>query len=166
MISFRFNEIPKGFSEEKLSVNAEKLGVEETNIKKIDVHLRFNKQDENLRIECHMVASATFICDRSLDSFDTKLESDYEVVFQQNVEDEREDLSGALRELDPSQNVVDITREIRDTVLLSIPPKKLHPRYYKDGKITDFKATFGQESKEHDPRWDALTKLKQEIQKN
>ncbi len=166
MISFRLNEIPNGLSEEDLSVSAEEMNVDQTGITKVRLHLRFNKQDEHLRIECSMVAEATFTCDRSLDSFNTELNSKYEVVFQNNVTDEREDLSGALKRLDPAQNVIDITKELRDTVLLSVPVKKLHPRYYEDGKITEFEASFGEREKEHDPRWDELKKLKQNIQKN
>ncbi len=166
MISFRFNEIPKGFSEENLSVGAEEIGIERSDIGRILLRLEFNKEDQNLRIKCHIKAEATFICDRSLEPFDTRLYSDYELVFQQNVKDEKEELSGALRRLDPSHNVIDITRELRDTVLLSIPIKKLHPGYYRDGSETGFEASFGNNAEQHDPRWDALTKLKQKIQKN
>lgn len=166
MISFRLNEIPKGLSEEDLLVKAGDLEIEQSGIKRVRLHLKFNKQDENLRIECRIVAEATFQCDRSLDFFDTELNSSYELVFQYHVNEEREDWSGALRRLDPSQNVIDITRELRDTILLSIPIKKLHPRYFVDGKVTDFEASFGNNEKEHDPRWDDLKKLKHKIQKN
>lgn len=166
MVSFRLNEIPDGVSEEKLSLDAEELDIELSDIKRVTLQLKFNKQNDSLRIECHITAEVTFTCDRSLDLFHTELYSDYEVVFQSNAENEKEELSGTLRRLDSSQNVIDITKELRDTVLLSVPIKKLHPRYYKDGDVTDFNATYGEAEKEHDPRWDELAKLKQNIQKN
>ncbi len=166
MVSFRFNEIPRGVSEELLELQADSLGIEHSGIKRVDIQLRFNRQDESLRIQCRLTAEATLICDRSLDEYATRLESNYEVVFQLNAEDEREELSGTFRRLEPSQNVIDITRELRDTLLLSIPIKKLHPRYIKDGKITEFEASFGKKEDDHDPRWDALVELKQKIQKN
>ena len=168
MVSFRYNEIPKGLSDELLEIEADELGVEGTGITRVRIQLRFNKQDDNLRIQCRLGAIASFICDRSLDRYETMLESTYEVVFQHDVQDEREELSGTLRKLNPSQNVIDITRELRDTALLSIPVKKLHPRYIKDGEVTEFEASFGDKEKEsgHDPRWDALTELKQRIKKN
>ena len=168
MISFRYNEIPKGVSDEQLEVEAEALGVEDSGINRVRIQLKFNKQDDNLRIQCQLNAFATLTCDRSLDRYETMLESTYEVVFQHDVQDEREELSGTLRKLDPSRNVIDITRELRDTILLSIPVKKLHPRYIEDGEITEFEASFGDKEKEsgHDPRWDALTELKQKFQKN
>ncbi len=167
MVSFRFNEIPKGFSEEHVSLEAEALGIEQSEIKRVNLQLKFYKQDDNLRIQCQLKADAILTCDRSLDTFHSKLESSYEVVFQRNVEDEREELSGTLKRLVHSQNIIDITRELRDTVLLSIPAKKLHPRYIKDGEITEFEASFGNKhDDDHDPRWDALTELKQKFQKN
>jgi uncharacterized metal-binding protein YceD (DUF177 family) len=166
MVSFRLNEIPEGLSDEILDTEAEELGIEESEISRVRIRLIFNKQDNNLRVQCQLSAAARLICDRSLDPYETVLESSYEVVFQTDVQDELEELSGTLRKLDPSQNVIDITRELRDTVLLSIPVKKLHPRYIKDGEITEFEASFGDKGPEHDPRWDALTELKQRIQKN
>ncbi|MDG5766409.1 DUF177 domain-containing protein [Balneolales bacterium ANBcel1] len=166
MISFRLNEIPKGISQEHMTVSAEELDIDLSEIRTINLALRFHKRDEHLRIECEITAEAEFVCDRSLDTFSTELKSTYEVVFQTDAQDEREDLSGAFRRLDPAQNVVDITRELRDSLLLSVPAKKLHPRYYRDGEVTDFKVRFGEEDKEHDPRWDKLKKLKQNIPKN
>lgn len=168
MVSFRFNEIPKGVSHDQLMLEAEDLDIEDSAISRIRLSMRFNKQDDNLRIECHVVTEAVFTCDRSLEVFQTELEGTYEVVFQLNVEDEKEELSGTLRRLDPAQNQIDISREVRDTVLLSIPIKKLHPRYLQKGEITGFEASYGSEpdSEDHDPRWDALAKLKQKIQKN
>lgn len=168
MVSFRFNEIPKGVSDEQLILEAEDLDIEDSAISRVKLSLRFYKQDDNLRIQCHLISEARFVCDRSLDNFETELESNYEVVFQLNAEEEKEELSGTLRRLDPAQNEIDITREVRDTVLLSIPIKKLHPRYIKKGEVTGFEASYGSadESDDHDPRWDALAKLKQQIQKN
>ncbi len=168
MVSFRFNEIPKGISQEVLDLQAEELGIEDSGITRLRASLTFNKQDDSLRIQCEIAADAALICDRSLDSFETELESAYEVVFQLGAEEELEELSGTLRKLNPSQNTIDITRELRDTVLLSIPVKKIHPRYVKDGDITEFEASFGDNDNDarHDPRWDALTELKQRIEKN
>jgi uncharacterized metal-binding protein YceD (DUF177 family) len=159
---------PKGLSEELLDLEAEELAVEDSGITRVRVRLTFNKQDENLRIQCAIGADAVLTCDRSLDKFETVLESSYEVVFQLGAQEEQEELSGTLRRLDPSQNTIDITQELRDTVLLSIPVKKLHPRYVRDGETTEFEASFGDKEIEerHDPRWDALTELKQRIEKN
>ncbi len=168
MVTFRFNEIPLGLSEEHLELKAESLGIEQPFIHKVWVKFRFNKQEDSLRIQCQLSTEATLTCDRSLDEYHTILESNYEVIFQLNAEDEREEMSGTLRRLEPSQNVIDITKELHDTVLLGIPVKKLHPRYIKkDGEISEFEASFFEKKEDdHDPRWDALTELKQKIQKN
>ena len=166
MVSFRFNEIPSGVSEEQIILDADSLGIEMPEITAIILNLRFNKENERLRIECQLATDITLTCDRSLDPFKTMLNSTYEVIFQKNVENEREDISGSFRRLEMSSNTIDITSELRDTVLLSIPVKKIHPRYFQDGKLTDFEASFGEYDNEHDPRWDALEKLRSKINNN
>lgn len=169
MISFRLNELPAGVSEETLSVDASDLDLEDTEITRVNIVLRFNKQEENIRIGCRISAHARLTCDRSLEVYEDKLESRYEVVYQSKVTEEREDLSAILKVLEPSKNVMDITREIRDSVLLSIPVKKLHPRFYSDGAITDFFVRYGSDDEnkqDNDPRWDALKRIKQKMQNN
>ncbi len=166
MVTFRFNEIPRGLSEEQLELKADSLGIEHPGIHQVHAKFRFNKQEDSLRIQCQLATVATLTCDRSLEEYKTTLESNYEVVFQLNAAVEREELSGTLRRLESFQNVINITKELHDTVLLSIPVKKLHPRYIKDGKITEFEASFGKKEDDHDPRWDALAELKQKFQKN
>lgn len=166
MVSFRFNEIPPGVSEEQITLDADSLGIQMPGISSITLDLRFNKADERLRIQCLLTTDITLSCDRSLDSFNANIKSTYEVIFQKNVEKEQEGLSGSLRRLEISSNTIDITSELRDTVLLSIPVKKIHPRYFQDGKLNDFEAFYGEVSNEHDPRWDALEKLRSKFNNN
>lgn len=166
MISFRLNEIPEGVSDENLLVGADDLDMDFPGIEQVQLHLRFHKREDNVRIECNISAQARLVCDRSLDTFPMDLKAEYEVVFQTKAEEEREDLAGALKRMDPSQNILDITRELRDSLLLSVPVKKLHPRYYEGGNITEFEASYGDSEKEIDPRWNELKKLKQNIPKN
>lgn len=166
MVSFRFNEIPEGSSKEELNLQPEELEIEKSAVTRVTLYLNFFKKEDTLKIECLIGLTGTFQCDRSLDLFKMKWNSNYEVLFQTNIKEEREDYSGTVRRLDPSQNVIDITAELRDTILLSIPVKKLHPRYYKKGEITDFTASFGTDNKKIDPRWSELMKLKHNNSKN
>jgi uncharacterized protein len=61
-----------------------------------------------------------------------------------------------------------ITDELRDSILLEIPIKKLHPRFYDEhGEPLPFTKQFGtSDVPEEDPRWDALKNLKDKINKN
>ena len=164
MISFRLSDIPEGTSEQVQNVSPEKLNIEQSDLTLVKLHFRFNKQHNGLQIHCDAVAFARFQCDRSLEFYETKLSSHYEMVFQQNIDEEREDVTGSLRRIKPSQNVIDVTGELRDTVLLSIPVKKLHPRFIKDGVISGFEARFGVDSEQTDPRWEKLSKLRQQFE--
>lgn len=162
MISFRLSDIPEGTSEQVQHVSPEEMGIEQSDLTSVKLHFRFNKQHSGLQISCDVIAFARFQCDRSLEYFETELSSEYEMVFQHKIDEEREDVTGSLRRLKPSQNVIDVTSELRDTVLLSIPVKKLHPRFLKDGVVSGFEARFGDDSGQTDPRWEKLSKLRQQ----
>jgi uncharacterized metal-binding protein YceD (DUF177 family) len=95
----------------------------------------------------------------------------YEVVFKVDVREETEDEKSAVRRFDFDSNMISIREEVRDTILLSLPRKKLHPRFLdEDGNPTDFETkSFGpdksgsdeQEDDElADPRWKKLKQLK------
>ena len=80
-------------------------------------------------------------CDRSLDYFLKPVDADYEIVFKVDVKEETEDENGAVRRFNFSSNTLSIEEEVRDTILLQIPIKKLHPRFLdEEGNPKKFEA--------------------------
>jgi uncharacterized metal-binding protein YceD (DUF177 family) len=106
-------------------------------------------------------------CDRSLETYIQPIETDYEVVFKVDVKEEKEDENGAVRRFNFSSNSLSIEDEVRDTIFLQIPIKKLHPKFLDDdGNPKDFETkSFGETDEDEDneladPRWQKLKELK------
>src|SRR5699024_479916 len=107
-------------------------------------------------------------CDRSLKSFEHAIDTAYSVIFKADVQKETEDEKGAIRKFNLSNNTLSIEKEVRDSVLLRVPIKKIHPDYRdEEGNIKEFEEkSFGKppedEEQTIDPRWRKLKKIKAE----
>jgi uncharacterized protein len=103
-------------------------------------------------------ALAKLICDRTLAPFTQKVSGDYSVLFAKRPI-EQADTDEAIRPLDPTTRDLDLTDEIRDTLLLSVPLRKVAP----DARNAELVLSYGTKDESGtaiDPRWEALRKLK------
>lgn len=163
---FRLNEIPEGVSEQDVSVPAAELtlGVEAAG--PFRVRVGFRRSHHMVEANLHVLGGLRLVCDRSLDDFDMAVDSRYTVLFKDDSVDEVEDDQTAIRRLNVSGNEIDLRRDVRDTILLNIPIRKLHPRFLDDeGNERPFESPYLGEPAP-DPRWDALNVLKSTIAKN
>ena len=81
--------------------------------------------------------------------------------------EESADENGAIRNIDGASQQIDIEQDVLDTLLVSLPAKKLHPRFLdEDGNPVELlNQQFGEADEEQtgetiDPRWEALKELK------
>ncbi|MDX1672004.1 MAG: DUF177 domain-containing protein [Balneolaceae bacterium] len=164
-LEFKITEIPEGQSRRELMLEAEDLDIDEHAFEGGRINLEFYRTQFFIRVGFTLDVEVELICDRSLDSFSYPVETDYEVVFKVDVEEETENENGAVRRFNFDTNTISIEEEVRDTILLEIPIKKLHPKFLDEqGKPKQFKEeTFGDlpdEQEGIDPRWEKLKKLK------
>ena len=111
--------------------------------------------DFNLDLEVELV------CDRSLDTFSYPIKKKEELIVKFGVENE--ELSEDLVVIADNVQLFDVAPYIQEYIGLSIPMKKLHPRY--DGQESPtliYQSEVNEEESEDviDPRWEALKKLK------
>ncbi|MGF1669970.1 MAG: DUF177 domain-containing protein [Balneolaceae bacterium] len=112
-----------------------------------------------------MKAELEMICDRSLEPFIKQISGSYKILFNVDVKDIIIDEKSAVKPI-PESLILNIDEEVRDTIMLNIPVKKIHPKYLdKNGFIKDFETKqFGDVSEsgedQIDPRWEKLKKLK------
>ena len=163
-MKFRISEIPEGHSERTLELNNSTLPFDNLSHKNGSINITFEKRHGLIRVFYKLTTTLELTCDRSLDAFEHLVKADYEVVFKSGIE-ESEDEKGAIRALNISGNNISIENEVRDSILLSIPVKKIHPRFIdKNGKISEFSATYSDTDETSDDiadeRWLALKKLK------
>lgn len=165
---FHIVEIPEGQSRRELRLEEDDLDLSPYYFKGGDIELEFYRTLHFIRVNFDVHADVELQCDRSLEMFNYPVDSEYEVVFKVDVEEETEDENGAVRRFDFSSNTFSIEEEVRDTIVLNIPMQKLHPRFLdEEGKPKDFQTkTFGETDEDEennddiDPRWNDLRKLK------
>ena len=163
MIEFKVSDIPLGESEETLSLKKGELDLGSYEFAGGELDLRFDREEDTIRIFFTIKTELTLICDRSLEPFPFDVDEDYEVIYRLDGEEYSDDVEVTVKPLASHDNVIQIDQEVRDTILLAIPAKKLHPRYLdENGEPTDFQATYGEET--IDPRWEPLKSLKKNSQ--
>ena len=101
------------------------------------------------------------ICDRSLDTFRFPIKKKEELIVK--FGETNEELSEDLVVIADNVQLFDVAPYIQEYIGLSIPMKKLHPRY--DGQDTPpliYQSEADEEGSGEviDPRWEALKKLK------
>ena len=165
MFEFKITDIPEGESHLSFDFDSKHLDLELYPLKKGSINLEFRKNEHYIKVNFSVESVIELICDRSLDAFDQNIISSYSVTFNAEAEDERIDEDQAIRNIDFITNSVNIEQDIRDTILLNIPIKKIHPRFLDEtGNPKDFiSEAFGKSENDEDaidPRWEALKKLK------
>tara|TARA_R110000868_G_scaffold37111_9_gene131485 strand:- start:20247 stop:20753 length:507 start_codon:yes stop_codon:yes gene_type:complete len=167
MFKFKIFEIPEGKSERKLQLKAGVLNLDEVKLKSGTIDIEFNRTLHFIQTKLTFDVIVELICDRSLDTFDFEVNQNYEILFKQEKIEESADENGSIRNIDIASQQIDIEQDVLDTILVSLPAKKLHPRFLdEDGNPIEFQTQqFGesdndQEGENIDPRWDALKDLK------
>ncbi len=177
MLEFRIVEIPEEHSSRVETLEADALDLSPYEFRGGVLSLEFYRTLHFIKVQFHIETEVQLVCDRSLETYLQPVDAEYEVVFKVDVHEETEDEKSAVRRFDFDSNTISIREEVRDTILLSIPRKKLHPRFLDDeGNPTDFETrTFGPENPEEkgqqedelaDPRWKKLKQLKNNRKEN
>ena len=167
MFKFKIFEIPEGKSERTLELESRDLDLGEVVFKGGTIHLDFDRALHFIRVKLQFDVTVELVCDRSLDVFEFPVKQDYEILFKSEKVEESADENGAIRNIDVASKQIDIEQDVLDTILVSVPAKKLHPRFLdEDGNPAELlNQKFGEIEDDDaeqtiDPRWEALKELK------
>lgn len=165
-LEFNITEIPEERSERTLQLDEQDIDIGDETFKGGVIDIVFYRTLHFIRVNYSVDAEVELVCDRSLEPFRHAIRSDYEVIFKVDVHEETEDENGAVRRFNFNSNTLSIEQEVRDTILLNIPIKKLHPKFYNEYgnpegfETKSFGKPSGEESDTIDPRWAKLKALK------
>jgi len=165
MLEFKISEIPEGHSVKTVSLTGEDLDTGHFTLKDVHLDIKFYRTLHFIKVNFDMNAVVILTCDRSLDTFDFNIVQQYEVIFKaEKVEEQAGDM-GAVRNINFSTNSIDLETDVRDTILLNLPIKKLHPRFLDEcGEpkelIYEKYGSLSKDDETIDPRWEALKELK------
>jgi uncharacterized metal-binding protein YceD (DUF177 family) len=166
MLKFKIFEIPEQQSEKTLQLSSEELDLGDVTFKGGSLHIDFYRTMQFVRAQFSINAKVELICDRSLDAFDYEVQQEYEVLFKAEEVEESADENSAVRNYDHASKQIDLEQDVRDTILLNLPTKKLHPRFLDEaGNPKEvLNEQFGDipedDEEKIDPRWEKLKELK------
>jgi uncharacterized metal-binding protein YceD (DUF177 family) len=130
----------------------------------LDILIDFNKTETMLEFTVKSNGTIRLICDISGEAYDQQINGqiDFLIKFGETFNDDREDLII----LPYHSHTFNIAQQIYETVLLSIPQKRIHPDI-ESGKmktenikyIINYQDKPETENKEIDPRWAVLKKI-------
>lgn len=156
MVRIDLRTLEIGGHEFKFEPTPEELGVEPDLLTDIraDVQLHYDGANAIVTVDASAIARLT--CDRTLVNFDRPLRGHHTVLFSPN--EAGEDSKNEVRPLAASDQEIDITDIVRDSLLLAIPVRKLAP----GAEDAEIRTSFGESVEESivDPRWEALASLK------
>jgi uncharacterized metal-binding protein YceD (DUF177 family) len=166
MLKFKIFEIPEEQSEKTIKLDSEEFDLGDITFKGGSIHIDFYRTLHFVRTQFTVDAKLELICDRSLEAFDYDVHQNYEVLFKAEEVEESADENGAVRNYDHASKQIDLEQDVRDTILLNLPTKKLHPRFLdEDGNPKEvLNEQFGDipedDEEQIDPRWEKLKDLK------
>lgn len=127
---------------------------------KFDVTVKLIKSATMLQLTIFIEGSVRLICDRSLDEFD--FEMNLEEPYLYKFGDRYEVMSDDIEVVPVGISEINIAQHLFDFIALSMPMKRLHPRYERDSPLNFREDTDEKEQNintEIDPRWAALAAL-------
>jgi len=158
MVKIELKGLKDGVHIKKFEIGPESLELPEEMFKSpVAVKTILELQGDNVAIEYSATTKAKLICDRTLEPFDHDLEASQRVyAFLKDQETTREQTE--IVEVNSKYEEIDLSDNIRDTIMLAIPLRKVSP----GAEDKDIPVTFGKDPNEIDERWEALRKLKPE----
>ncbi|NND17390.1 MAG: DUF177 domain-containing protein, partial [Silicimonas sp.] len=146
----------EGRNELTITPSPESLDVDAEIFSDIRVELEIDAAKDSIIVRYSIIAEAHLVCDRTAQPFQEQVEGAHLVMFTTSTEDETSAESADTKMFADTDQYLDLTDEVRDTLVLSLPVRRIAP----GAEELDIPTTFGVEPEdEPDPRWDELRKL-------
>ena len=131
------------------------------------VHVNLEKKSTLLELDVSITGTLHVLCDRCLEYFDfpVNFKGELFVKFSQEQNDQGDP---DVLYLDPNDYQVDLAQYFYESVILSLPYRKVHPDIKKNipscnpEMLSKLNKMLVKEKKETDPRWDKLKELRKD----
>ena len=134
------------------------LGLDPDLFADLQVELRVDPSGSRVQVGVRAQATASLICDRTLDSFSQPIDGSCSVLFLAAAASdggEGADCHDEVRNFGVHDKTVDVTEVVRDTILLAVPVRKVSPA----AESIDIQTVFGGPGCGGDERWETLMSI-------
>lgn len=132
-IKINISSLNEGSQTLELLSDEKEIGLDEGILKEpLSVKLELFKTTHQLDVKAVIKGTIFLDCDRCLEKFEKQFDTTFELVLVQQTGREEEFNEDYIRTYSPHNKSVDITNDIKESVILTIPMKKL-PEEKPDG---------------------------------
>lgn len=162
-IVIRVSGLSNGFHEYNFFAQSKSIGLDGNFQETVEIHSELEKTSRQIYLKTKIITAGQFQCDRCLDNFDQPISTSYSVCYVYNKVDGERFSTEELQVISPDTVSLDLTEDIRQMILLSIPLKLLCSEDCK-GLCSQCGANWNHRScdckqDEKDPRWQGLQDL-------
>jgi uncharacterized protein len=135
-IKINISSLNDGSQVLELKTDAKELGIDEEMLDGYaELSIELFKTVHQLDVKADISGKFRLVCDRCLEDFSRDFNSEFELVFVQQTSREEEINEDYIRTYSPHMKSVDITEDIKESIILAVPMKKL-PAEKPDGSCS------------------------------
>lgn len=162
MLTVDITSLSEGIHHFEFTPTATEVDLDPTTFEDIRVGAELQYHMDRILVKLTVKATAELTCDRTLRPYDQPVEGAYSLLFgPPSMVGQEGDEFEEVRPLTPSDREIDLTDVVRDTVLLSLPQRRVAPGAEDQEIDREFGAPDDEEDEgDIDPRWSELRKLR------
>jgi len=162
MLTVDISSLSPGIHHRAFAPSATEVELDPTTFEDVEVEAELQYHRDRILVKLSASATAHLTCDRTLEPYEQPVEGHYGLLFgpPEMVGQEGDEFE-EVRPLTPSDQEIDLTDVVRDTLLLALPQRRVAPGAEEEPIDREFGAPAEGEREEDvvDPRWDELRKL-------
>ncbi len=124
MIKIKHSNYDEGIHDLNIEAKPESLEIDDTFVDVLKLKIRMDKSHSQIVLDCNLNATAKLGCDRCGEEFTRNYESDFQLIYMFGPENTNDD-SLNVYYLTPETDTINITEDVKDYALLSVPMKRL-----------------------------------------
>jgi uncharacterized protein len=124
-VKINISNLSQGTHDYELSKSATDLGLAENFLGDVTARVMLEKSSRQIFLRAHIAADAVFHCDRCLEEFRKEVAPTLQTLYVWNAADRPGNEDEEVRVLTSDTNMIDISTDARESVLLAIPLKLL-----------------------------------------
>ena len=124
-VKIRISGLSNGLHEHRFVHESSAIGLSENFLKPVEIDVQIDKTANQVYLKSEIRTSGSFQCDRCLDEFEQPISTSYQVFYVYNDVDGGKVSHDEIQIIRPDTVYLNLTEDIRQTVLLAVPLKLL-----------------------------------------
>lgn len=161
MLTIDITSLSSGIHHLEFTPSADEVGLDSERFEEIEVEVELQYHRDRILVRLRASGTAELTCDRTLKPYKQPVEGQYSLLFgPPSMVGQEGEAFEEVRPLNPSDQEIDLTDVVRDTLLLALPQRRVAPGAEEEPIAHEFGPPEDEEGEPIDPRWDELRKLR------